>query len=227
MKEKNSSKLIFGVIISLLILALIVSVYFNFKYYTLYKAKENDALKSNENSVSFLNDYIIAISDYNKADGRLELAMLNFEYASEYVLTEEYYYVSAEGLFDNVLKYLDEAEKSIVICERKLYDMENKSSSEFINKDISNRQKQAEVLKSVIILYKEMVKLYKDSLYEINYGSEVKSEEKLKEYNSKIPEFNNKLKELSDISNEIDLEWDKDWFLEFEPAVTGSVIANK
>ncbi len=101
-------------------------------------------------------------------------------------------------------------------AKTKLQKILNNPPNLFFQKDVENRIEQTAVLINVLDVHYQMIDYAVKELYEVNYGSDAKADEYFDKYNDLIPRYNDLLQDFSDVNNRIDLEWDQDWYVEFQ-----------
>lgn len=188
--------------IIVLIVLLIISLGFNIYLF-------GDSKNSN---VDFFNNYVIAVNDYHIANSYFDLGVTNLDTGIWYIETEDYYYESAVDYLSVAKEQLTETKAFLIHSEAKLKNIENKAPDQFYKKEIQNRIEQNEIMLSLTNKYYLLVDYMDKQLYEINYGSEIEATRYFNMYNDLIIEVNEDLYALSDISQEIDLAWDQDWY---------------
>ncbi len=193
--------------IIVLIVLFIISIGFNIYLY-------NFSLKDD---TEFFNNYVIAINDYHVADSYFELAVINLENANWYTETD-YYYDTAINYIDLGKDQTGEAKQLLLHAKSKLDILKDIPPNEFYREEINNRIEQTDILLDLNNQYYLLLDYMSKSLYEINYGSETEATRYHLLYNDLIPEINENMQKLSDISQEIDLAWDEDWYVLFEGA---------
>lgn len=188
--------------IIVLIVLLIISLGFNIYLF-------GDSKNSN---VDFFNNYVIAVNDYHIANSYFDLGVTNLDTGIWYIETEDYYYESAVDYLSVAKEQLTETKAFLIHSEAKLKNIENTAPDQFYKKEIQNRIEQNEIMLSLTNKYYLLVDYMDKQLYEINYGSEIEATRYFNMYNDLIIEVNEDLYALSDISQEIDLAWDQDWY---------------
>ncbi len=195
-------------IVVILIVLLVASIGFNVYQYN----------NQQQDSTTFFDDYVIAVNDYHIANSFFDLGNTNLDTGIWYIETEEYYYDSAIDYLDLAKEQLTDAKALLIHSERKLKGIENKAPNKFYEQELQNRIEQNKVMLSVTDKYFLLVDYMDKQLYEINYGSETEATRYFNMYNDLIVEANEDLVKLSDISQEIDLNWNSDWY----PLLEGS-----
>jgi exonuclease VII small subunit len=210
-KEKSKNLSIFIAVAVILVLATGFLTY----SYTL-----NQSSSSQENTLNFFKEYSVALNNIHVASGLFDIASLNLDAGNSYVETGEYYYEFAIDYYDTGKEQVLDAKELLNKAKTKLQNLQNNAPNSFFQEDVEKRIEQADSLISVSNDLYSLLDYQKQQLYEINYGSESKATEYYNKYNTLIPEFNNKLKKLSEIQNQIDLNWDQDWYPTFQETAT-------
>ncbi len=210
-KEKSKNLTIFIAVVVILVLATGFLTY----SYTL-----NQFSSSQEETLNFFKEYSIALNNIHIASGFLDIALLNLNAGNSYVETGEYYYEFAIDYYDTGKEQVLDAKELLNKAKTKLQNLQTNAPNSFFQEDVEKRIEQADSLISVSNDLYSLLDYQKQQLYEINYGSESKATEYYNKYNALIPEFNNKLKKLSEIQNQIDLNWDQDWYPTFQETAT-------
>ena len=172
--------------------------------------------KENEDNIEFFRKYSIALNNIHVAFQYLDLAKATFDIVNDYVLSGEYYYDGATPLYDGAIEYVLDAKELTIKAKTGLQKILNDAPNQFFREDVENRIEQATILIGVSDIFHQQINYIINELYEINYGSEAKADEYLDKANDLIPRYNSLLKDLSEVSNKIDLEWDQDWYDEFQ-----------
>ncbi len=203
-KETKSPKLIISILAVLLVVSIASSIY-------LYASRP-----SPEDHTEFFNDYIIAVNDYHTASSFHDLAGANLDTVNWYTQTEDYYQDTAINYITTGKDQSGDCKELLLHAENKLNNLKDNAPNEFYNTEINNRIEQAKILSELCDQTLQLLEYTRLQLEEINYGSETEAIRYYNLYGDLIPEFNENLKNLSDISQEIDLAWDQDWYVLFE-----------
>lgn len=195
-------------IIIILIALLIISIGFNIYLYKL-SSKEN---------TEFFKDYVIALNDYHIADSYFNLASGSLDDVNWYSQTEGYYYDTAMTYVDAGKDHIREAKQLLLHAKSKFDILKDLPPTEFYREEINNRIEQTDVLFDLCDQYYLLLDYSYLEMYELLYGIETEATRYHNLYNDLIPEVNVNLQKLSDVSQEIDLAWDKDWYVLFEGA---------
>ena len=141
---------------------------------------------------------------------------MNYETGEWYVETGEYYYEFATPFYASSKGSLLESKELLNKAKAKLQAIQYKSQYPFFEKEILNRIEQVDMFLIIIDNLYSIVDYSQLELYEINYGSKLKADEYYEKHTSLIPTYNLNMEKLSEISNEIDLEWEQDWYPTFQ-----------
>ena len=172
-------------------------------------------------NIDFFNNYVIAVNDYHIANSYFDLGGVNLDAADWYTLSDDYYYEDVIGYIDLAKEQFTDARALLIHSETKLKNIENKAPNQFYEKEIQNRIKQNGIMLSLTNKLYLLADYMSKELYEINYGSEAEATRYFNMQNDLIVEFNEVLYALSDVSQEIDLDWDSDWY----PLTEGHIIS--
>ncbi len=206
MKEKARGWPVASIILSvLLIISLVGGFYLNGNSKKLVEEQLNK-------DIDFFSDYVVAVNDYHIASKYFDLGGANLDLGNSYTEKRDYYYEFAIDYFDEAKEQFTDGKELLIHSESKLDNIKDISPNEFYNKEVQNRIKQNEIMFSLIEKYYLLVDYMSNQLYEINYGSETEATRYFNMYNDLIIEVNEDLISLSDISQEIDLAWDSDWY---------------
>ncbi len=182
---------------------LVISIGFN-----IYLFEDNK-----EDNIEFFNDYIIGINDYNEASFQFDLARLNLKYGNDYTEEAEgYYYEFAVDYYDKGKEQINNAKEFLQHSKKQLNGIKDNAPNTFYDIEIENRLKQINLLLSLSNKVYSLLDYMDKQLYEINYGSETEATRYYNMYNDMIIEMNEELYTLSDVSQEIDLSWDQNWY---------------
>ena len=181
---------------------------------------ENNNLKkeveyTKENLISFFTEYSIALNDIYVGKEYVSLASTNLDIANDYTL-RDYTYFDAKRIYDAGKTNALDGKELLIKAESRLKKIQNNSPTLFYEEEIENRLEQIRLW----ILVEEKTYLLIDymdkQIYEINYGDEDKSTKYFNMYNNLIPKLNEDMEDLSNVQNNIDLAWDKDWYVSFQ-----------
>ncbi len=193
-------------VVSVILLVLVII----FASTTIYYYNKNS--NSSGGNPDFFNNYVIAMNDYHVAMEFFELGSANLDYGNDYTLTGEYYYDSAIMFYDRSREQLSDSKELLNHAELKINEIRDISPDQFYDTELDNREKQIDITMGLVDQYILLNDYVSKQLYEINYGSETEATRYYNLYNDLIKEVNLNMKELSDVSNDIDLAWDRDWY---------------
>lgn len=165
-----------------------------------------------EDNIDFLKEYSIALNNFHVAFSYLELAVANRDYGNYYAQTEEYYYDTAMSYYDTCKEQTNDAREMLNKAERKLNSITGNAPDEFFAKELDNRIEQTVILTRFADSSYDLCDFAALQIYELAYGDEEKATEYFEKYNDEIYVHNDILRNLSTINNEIDIEWDQDWY---------------
>ncbi len=206
MKKKNNP-LIY--ILAILVVILLVSNTYVYNY------GQNKISVGRAESIEFMKDYTTAVINIHVAINNINLANANLIRTNEYV-QGEYVYEYAKDVYGLGKDQINDAKQYLLKARDRLERIENNAPNEFFKVDVSNRLRQVEILISISDLTYSLLDNSEKQIYEVNYGSTLKAEDYLDEYNNVlVPQSNDKFRELSDIQNEIDKHWDQNWYPTF------------
>lgn len=171
-------------------------------------------LLQNDNA-TFTKEYAIALMNINVSTTLIGLASQNLTLANDYA-SGEYYVDLVNPYFYLATEQATDGEELLLKAKKKLESLNGKAPNPFLESDLKNRIKQADALLAYAADVKKLSSYAKNMIAEINNDEEARSEEYRTKYNETILVFNQHLKELSDIQNQIDLEWDQDWYVVYQ-----------
>lgn len=165
-----------------------------------------------DNHIQFTKDYAILLNNIHVALEQLDLANDNLQYGNVYINDNQYVYSTAISYYHKAKDQALTAKDLLTKARLKFNTSQAISTDAFLSKDIINRLKQIDLLlKAVDDLY--TLADYKSSeLYQVNYGDKDKAHTYFLKYNDFIDTVNSDLRRLSEINNEIDLEWNANWY---------------
>lgn len=193
-------------IILVLLILLIISISFN--AYLL--------ITSSKKTTDFFKDYVVAINDYHVASSYFDLANANLDNGNWYSSQVDYYYETAIDYYDISKEQLTISKEFLIHAKQKINAVKNMAPNTFYQEEMDNRIEQIDILVDLDNQFYLLNDYMASELYEINYGSETEATRYYNLYNDLISEVNVNLKKLSDISQEIDLAWDNNWYPLFE-----------
>ena len=196
------SKEINKLILPMVLIFFVVSIGLNVH---LYKESEKENL-------DFFKDYVIAINDYHIADGYFNIANLNLDLGNWYVQTERYSYDYAVDYYDEAKEQLTQSKELLIHSRSKLERIRDITPNEFYDREIENRLEQNEILLSLSNQYFLLNDYMIKQMNELLLDNQTEATRYNNLYNDLVVESNENLYDLSDISQEIDLDWDQDWY---------------
>ena len=166
---------------------------------------------------TFLKDYTIALVNIHRAITYLDLAIVNLEYGTDYVLNfpEEYEYGTAAAIFDQGMEQAADSKDLLLRGKTKLDAVKDDAPSPLFQQDIELRIQQADALLIVTENVHDLLRNTEREVYETNYGTPEMTQEYNDKFNEVTDEYNSNLKKLSDVQQKIDLLWDQDWYPAF------------
>lgn len=168
--------------------------------------------EKNQADKDFYYRYSIVLNNIWDAYTWYQTANTNFDVGYYYATEEDYDYDSAKSFFDISKSQTIDAKEIMLRVERDLLILQNKTSDEHYKEDIKLRLEYThtflDVLDNSIIVTESLL----NELYEVNYGSEDTAKQYHIKANNHLDMVNKDLKILYNITNDIDMLWDQDWY---------------
>lgn len=170
-----------------------------------------------EDNIDFTKEYSIVLNNIHMAINYLTSSAGNLDYGNYYVQTGDYTYASAVIYHEIGGQQALNSKALLEQAEEKLKNIKDKSPNDFFERDVVNRLNQTKTLFDVANNLFWLNYYAEKELYEVNYGT-IKSEATQwhNNYNDMIPYYNINTKKMNDIHNKIDLQWDRDWYPNYE-----------
>ncbi len=169
-----------------------------------------------DSTIDFFKEYSIALINIHIATESINIAERNLILGNDYVYSEEYYYEFATNYFDTGQEQIEQGKSMLSRAKRKLQKIQTSAPNQFFKIEIENRIKYIDILLEIGTDLSLLLKYSKNGTYEVNYGTQEKSDEIMQNYNELIPQYNSGLIQLGKISTQIEIEWDQEWYPDYQ-----------